>query len=366
MSQPDMFPWTPQGVTEPEGRFREFAPDQVLDWFDGPRLFTIREGDISYLVYLCQETPFATRYLVSPTDADRLEALTTGALTVFNALKNPVLWAVDTDSSGNATTARRISWSAIPPGVVPKPHVLLSRALEPIFRVYVEGKALSLASTTASVLNRYASNSHSLLDRFFDLIKWTGGVDPPIHQLSLGSLTISYGAPGGLVSEVAARELQAKFEQKIGKEGDPKMVQAITNMCPFKGSGLVDTVTLGGQLIPSTALILARGDRTRWRTALTNLLQVYGAVTVDEIGTLEEIDAGRRTFILRRLASSPEPELRCRADESIINELREEFGEGIPQVRVQGTRTGADSTAWIDQYELKSSAPAPSLPNPET
>ena len=365
MSQPDMFPWTPQGVPEPEGRFREFVPDQVLDWFDGPRLFTIREGDISYLVYLCQETPFATRYLVSPTDADRLRALTTGAMTVFNALKNPIVWVVDTDSGGNATTARRISWSAVPPMVVPKPHVLLSRALEPIFRVYVEGKALSQASTTASVLNRYASNSHSLLDRFFDLIKWAGGVDPPIQQLGLGSLTISYGAPGGLVSEADTQELQTQFARKIGKDGDLKMVSAITNMCPFKRSGLVDTVALGGQLIPSTGLILGRGDRTEWRTALTSLLQISGTVTVDEIGTLEELDYGKRTFILRRLVSSPESELRCRADESIIDELREEFGEGIPQVRVHGTRAAGDSTAWIDQYELSSGALAPSLSSPE-
>lgn len=362
--QPDMFPWTPQGPIEPSNRFRDFEPVNVLDWFDGPRLFTIREEDIQYLVYLCLEAPHSIRYLVSPTDEDRLKALVTGVTTVFNALKNPVLWAVDTDENGNTKTVHRISWGSVPLDIIPKPHVLLSRALEAAFNVHVEGKTLSSTSITASLLNKYVSNSYSLLDRFFEIINWERGVDPLVQQIALGSITLSYGAPGGLSNESDVAKLRAEFEHKIGEDGDPKMVQAIMNMCPFIGAGQVDSVTFGGQLVPSSTLILKRGDRKVWKNTLANVLQLHKSVTLDVTGVVEEIDGGKRTFTLRGIDGPTEPEMRCRADEAIISELREEFAEGFPRIRITGTRTIGESVVRVDQYELIAANPPP-LPTPQ-
>lgn len=363
MSQPDMFPWTPQGPTEPSDRFHDFEPVSVLDWFDGPRLFTIREGGIHYLVYLCLEAPHSIRYLVSPTDEDRLKALTTGSMTVFNALKSPVLWTVDTDENGNTKSIRRISWTSVPLDIIPQPHVLLSRALEPAFNVHVEGKTLSSASITASLLNKYVSNIYSLLDRFFEIVNWERGVDPLVQQVALGSITLSYGAPGGLSNESEAAKLRTEFEHKIGEDGDPKMVQAIMNMCPFISAGQVDSVTLRGQIIPSSALILKRGDRKAWKSTLANVLQLHKSIPLEVTGIVEEIDGGKRTFTLRGIDRPSEPEMRCRADEAIISELREEFAEGFPRIRITGTRTIGESVVRVDQYELIGS-PLP-LPSPE-
>ena len=352
MSQPELFPWTPQGPTEPNGRFQDFEPVSVLDWFDGPRLFTIREGSIQYLVYLCLEASHSVRYLVSPTDEDRLKALTTGAMTVFDALKSPILWTVDTDENGNTKSVHRISWVSVPSEIIPKPDVLLSRALEPVFNVRVEGKTLSSASVTASLLNKYVSNSYSLLDRFFEIVNWERGVDPVVQQLALGSITLSYGAPGGVSSEAEMIRLRTEFERKTGEDGDPKMVQAIVNMCPLIGSGQVDSVTLRGQVISSSAITLKRGDRAVWKSTLANVLQLHKSIPLDVTGIVEEIDGGKRTFTLRGIDPPSEPEMRCRADEAIINELREEFAERFPRVRVTGTRTIGESIVRIDQYQL--------------
>ena len=346
-----MFPWTPQGPAESE-RFHDFEPVNVLDWFDGPRLFTIREGGISYLVYLCLETSHSIRYLVSPTDEDRLKALTTGAMTVFNALKSPVLWTVDTDANGNTKSIHRISWACVPSNLIPQPHVLLSRALEPAFNVHVEGKTLSSASVTASLLNKYVSNSYSLLDRFFEIVHWERGVDPVVQQIALGSITLSYGAPGGLSNEFEAAKLRTEFEQRIGEDGDPKMVQAIMNMCPFIRTGQVDSVTFRGQLIPSSTLILKRGDRKAWQSTLATVLQLHKSTVLEVTGIVEEIDGGKRTFTLRGIDPPSEPEMRCRADEAIISELREEFAEGFPRVRITVTRTTGEPVVRVDQYEL--------------
>ena len=357
MSQADMFSWTPQGQTEPDDRFCDFEPIDVLDWFDGPRLFTIREGDIRYLAYVCLEAPHSIRYLVSPTDEDRLKALTTGSMTVFNALKSPVVWTVDTDANGNTKIIRRISWASIPANVIPQPHGLLSCALEPIFRVHVEGKALSPTSVTASLLNKYVSNSYSLLDRFFEVVGWERGVDPLVQQVALGSITLSYGAPGGS-NESEAEGLRAEFGRKIGDDGVPKMVQAIMNMCPFVSAGQVDSVTLRGRLIPSSALILERGHRKAWKNTLANVLQLHKSTPLEVTGTVEEIDGGKRTFTLRRIDPPSDSEMRCRADEAIISELREEFAEGFPRIKVTGTRTTGEPVVRVDQYELVGNAPA--------
>jgi hypothetical protein len=247
--------------------------------------------------------------------------------------------------------------------VIPQPHVLLSRALEPAFKVHVEGKTLSPASVTASLLNKYVSNSYSLLDRFFEIVDWEGGVDPLVQQVALGSITLSFGAPGGLSNESEAEKLRTEFGRTIGEDGDPKMVQAIMNMCPFISAGQVDSVTLRGQLIPSSTLMLERGDRKGWKNTLANVLQLHRSVPLEVTGTVEEIDGGKRTFTLRRIDPPSEPEMRCRADEVIISELREEFAEGFPRVRVTGTRTIGEPVVRIDRYELVGSALT--LPSPE-
>ena len=284
-------------------------------------------------------------------------------MTVFDALRSPVLWTVDTDANGNTKTTHRISWTSVPQNVIPQPHVLLSRSLEPAFRVHVEGKTLSPASITASLLNKYVGNSYALLDRFFEIVNWEGGVDPLVQQVALGSITLSYGAPGGLTNEIEADKLRAEFGRKIGEDGDPKMVRAIVNMCPFISTGQVDSVTLRGQLIPSYALTLGRGDRREWKNTLASVLNLHKSEPLEVTGTLEEIDGGKRTFTLRRIDLPSESEMRCRADEAIISELREEFADGFPRIKVTGTRTMGEAVVHIDQYELVASTP--SLASPE-
>jgi hypothetical protein len=282
-------------------------------------------------------------------------------MTVFNALKNPVLWTVDTDIDGNVKTTHRISWSSVPKDIIPKPHVLLSRALDPAFTVHVEGKMLSCASVTASLLNKYVSNCYSLLDRFFELVNWERGVDPIVQQVALGSITLSYSAPGGLSDESEAERLQVEFGHNIGHDGDPKMIQAIMNMCPFISAGQVDSVALHGRMVHPSTLTLKRGDRREWKNILASARRLHKSSHFDLTGSVEEIDAGKRTFTIRRIENSEELEMLCRADEAIISELREEFAGGIPRVRVTGTRTASESIVRIDQYELVESLPSSPL-----
>ncbi len=354
----DLFPWVPQGPTESD-RFKDFAPVRVLEWYDGPRLFTVRENGITYIAYLCSESSTLQRYLVVPSSDERVEALTTGSITLLQALQSPVIWVLDVGAN-NARTVRRVSWSTVPATVVPKPHVLLSRNLEPIFRVYVEGATLSPSAVTASLLKKYVENSYLLLYRFFEQVDWHGGFDPPVQQLALGSIMLSYGTPGGITDDTKAKELRVEFEKRIGVGGDPQMVQAIAKMCPFITSGPADSVTLSGQLVQTNALVLVRGARAHWNAILQNVLQLHVTVSVSEEGNVEEIDGGRGTFTLRDIDAA-HSEIRCRADETIISELREAFAEGFPRIRIFGTRLMGEALVRVDRYEFATRSP-PKIP----
>ena len=359
MSSLDLFPWVPQGPLE-RNRFQDLSPVKILDWYDGPRLFTLAESGITYLAYLCSESGSSARYLLIPTDEERVQALTTGAITLLEAIRSPLLWVVDTDE-GTVRTVRRVPWSNVPPNVVPQPHVLLNRALEPIFRIYVHGETLSPSSVTASILNKYVGYSYSLLYRFFEIVNWRGGFDPPVQRLALGSVSISYNAPGGIRDAAEAKELHDEFQRKIGTDGDPKMVEAVVKMCPFISSGPVDSVTLAGQLVPAGSLILSRGDRKQWNGVLNSVMQLHMSFSVIAEGNVEEIDGGKGTFTLRNIDEAHD-ELRCRADETIIDELREEFAGGFPRVKIFGTRASGETLVHVDRYEFVRNLPPATQP----
>ncbi len=343
------FSWQSEGADE-HGRFHDLTPVDILEWFDGPRLFTFREEQILYLAYACGESDRTIRYLITPIDQDRIEALQRGHLSLLDAIKAPVVWALDM-TEGKTGSVKRLAWRAVPPTVVPAPHVFLRPNLAPILEVYVSSNTFFF-EITAGQLNKYLESSYSLLRRFFQSVEWEGGFDPPVHQLSVGSLRVSFGTPGHSTIDQRLEELAAQFKEKIGDNGDPTMVDAILRICPFQNTGPADSVSLSGRLVQGLPIILRRGDRAIWRDKLRIIQKQRVARRREMEGRVEEIDWGRWTFTLRDLnvALREQP---CRADETIVNELRELYGDNSEtRIRVFGDAIQGDQYLEVDRYEV--------------
>lgn len=341
--------WQPDGTDE-RGRFNDLTPIEILDWFDGPRLFTFVDEQILYLAYACSEGDRTIRYIITPTEQDRIRALERGHISLLDAIKAPIVWVIDI-SEGQTFAIKRLAWAAIPSTVVPCPHVLLNPGLAPIFQLYVQGDTL-FYELTAGQLGKYVESSYALLRRFFQSVDWAGGFDPPIHQVSVSSLRLSFGTPGIGKFDQRKAELTEQFRDRIGENGDPTMIDAIVRICPFQNTGPADSVTLSGQLVPGTPIILHRGDRAIWRDKLRRIQQQRIARRREMEGRVEEIDWGRWTFTLRDLNI----ELReqpCRADETIVNELRELYGDNSQtRIRVFGNSIQGDQYLEVDRYEV--------------
>jgi hypothetical protein len=342
------FSWQPLGKEE-SGRFQDLTPIDILDWFDGPKLFTLSEDGVLFLAYACSESVDTIRYLIIPTEENRVDALKRGSLTLLEALRSPLVWVADVGKAGTLSV-KQLSWSSIPSTVIPRPHVLLSPGLEPMFQVYAEGRTLFHSAITAGLLRKYADASYLLLQRFFQSINWAGGFDPPIRRLSVNSLELAFELPGEGAGGANAESLAREFQRLIGDHGDPTIVYAILKICPFQNGGTVDSVTLSGKII-SEPIVLKRGDRPSWRQRLSLLQQERVVTDVVLEGRVEEIDWGRWTFTLREVADDRR-EVLCRADENIVDELRELYGTGNPRVRVHGIRTEGETYIEINRYEI--------------
>ena len=341
--------WQPEGAEE-VGRFRDLTPIEVLDWFDGPRLFTFVEEKILYLAYAWGEGERTVRYLITPTEQERVRALERGHISLLDAIKAPIVWALDV-LEGNPVSIKRLAWAAVPDTVVPRPHVLLNPALAPIFQLYAQGNTL-FYDLTAGQLSKYVEASYALLRRFFQSVDWVGGFDPPIHQLSISSLRLSFGTPGHGRFDQKAREFAANVREQIGENGDPTMVDAIVKICPFLNTGPADSVILSGQLVFGTPITLTRGDRVIWRERLKLIQQQRVALRLEMEGRVEEIDWGRWTFTLRDINIDREQQP-CRADETIVNELRELYGDNSQtRIRVFGDSIQGDQYLEVDRYEI--------------
>ncbi len=82
--------WNISGQTVAKERFEPFLPVEVLDDYDGPRIFTLKDTDGELnLAYWSDGDQGNSRYVVVPTKKKTLDSLRTGEIGVFDALNQP-------------------------------------------------------------------------------------------------------------------------------------------------------------------------------------------------------------------------------------------------------------------------------------
>ena len=124
--------WSLHGTAAPKPRFEPFAPIEVLDDYDGPRLFTLSdaEGELN-LAYWSDADQQICRYVVVPTTPRIVNALKNGNISLHSALNQPRCWLCDVTHQGELTACQRVEFEAIPRDSLPAMGTMLERAFEP-------------------------------------------------------------------------------------------------------------------------------------------------------------------------------------------------------------------------------------------
>jgi hypothetical protein len=88
--------WEIKGKPVDPKRFMPFEPLRVLNYYDGPRIFTFNDSDDALcLACWSDEGETHSRFLVVPVTDRIVEDLEGGRLSVADALAQPRLWVVD-------------------------------------------------------------------------------------------------------------------------------------------------------------------------------------------------------------------------------------------------------------------------------
>src|SRR5579859_3660769 len=111
----DRLMWETQGTPIETRRFTPFEPLEVLNYYDGPRIFTLLDADQG-LCLACwnDEDQHVSRYVVIPCTEELVRQLKQGTISLRQVLDQPRIWIVDVGHRGEVKAVVRVSLESIP------------------------------------------------------------------------------------------------------------------------------------------------------------------------------------------------------------------------------------------------------------
>jgi hypothetical protein len=325
---------------------------EVLYEFDGPKIFLTDAGPLQYLWYEAAEDAETgvLRYLVAPTDRRMVEGLKSGARTVYDALNQPWLWAVDIDQKDEIIEAGVLTLEEVPTMAKPEKSATLWPQLEPLLSYRLIGDGLREGNVPASVAARALERPAAALKRLFESVRNTTAhgrpeesvrkvYDLPARRFAFNSFEVAFGPPnepelllsadGESVYGAAARGLQEAVDwlRSPDQEGRSlpsiQLLEVLKELAP-PAHGQVVRAEISGQMVANGMRVsFTRDDRNRVTQAITKKREIQRALLRTE-GRIGEFDKDELTFILRDREDS-QLELRCSFSEEQYDDLYDAF-----------------------------------------
>lgn len=324
---------------------------EVLYDFDGPKIFTTSSGSLTRLWYECAEDIQigVLRYLVVPVDDQLIAHLKNGTRTVYDALQQPWIWAVDVDESDNVTTGWVVRLEEVPDLAKPERSALLWPQLEPLISYRLIGDGLREGNVPASVAARAMERPVSALKRLLEAVSNTTSpqgrpvesirksYDLPAQRIAFNSFEVSFGMPnepelpltedGQSIYQVSATRLGFALSwlesSNSDNEPDISLLEVLKELVP-PAHGQVTKAEVRGQLVLGhRCVVLTRADRTKVTRAIGRKKGKERELLRTE-GRIGEFDKDHLSFILRDRIGSAE-DLKCTFTEEQFDDLYEAF-----------------------------------------
>ena len=107
--------WQARGTSCNADRFTPVEPIEVLYDSDGPRVFTLRDGEGRITLACWSDADDAVnRYLVVPTTSETVGLLRAGEMSVYDALHQRQCWACDVTFGGELVRSVRVAFDDVP------------------------------------------------------------------------------------------------------------------------------------------------------------------------------------------------------------------------------------------------------------
>ncbi|MFP8779984.1 hypothetical protein [Hydrogenophaga sp. RWCD_12] len=368
--------WSLPDTRIPVERLGTLSPYEVLYEFDGPLVFTTLSPTggkfLAYASFCVDEEPANattelpdsdgfTRYLISPTSDKLLERLKKGATTLYDALDQPILWAVDIAHSGEVVRAAELGQlSDVPANCLPARNRTLWPHLMPLLSYRLIGDGLREGEVPASVVSRAVDGATSALKKLIEVVRnvnqSTGrptdshrrDYDLTAQRFAFNSFEVAFASgsvmPAPANEDPAARYTEAGmrlqealdwlvYGYQYDEDPTTDMLDVLNRLVP-PSQGVVRETEIAGRLLPGSAPYrLTRTDATRVRSAITRH-RLRKRDLLESEGRVRELDLDEFTFILRD-RNDGLPELRCSFIELLLDDVSDAFN-GAGRVVVQG------------------------------
>src|SRR5688572_6119946 len=119
--------WAVPKLVDDKLELDSFEPEQILDFYDSPLLFTLRDRHGRLLLaYRCDANGSTERFLVVPTSARQIAELQGHRISLRDALLNQGwTWLVDLEGSGHIENLGLIDPTTLPEDSLPRPEAYL-------------------------------------------------------------------------------------------------------------------------------------------------------------------------------------------------------------------------------------------------
>lgn len=361
--------WSLPDNAIPVDHLGALTPVDVLYEFDGPLIFTalspLGRKLLAYASFSIDEGPQDplsgspgeegfTRYLVAPTTDKILSRLTKGAVTLYDALDQPVLWAADIAHSGDVMRLAELGQlSDVPSNCLPARNRTLWPHLMPLFSYRLIGDGLVEGEVPASVVSRAVDGATGALKKLIEVVRNVNqsagrptdshrrDYDLAAQRFAFNSFEVAFAA--GNAAENPTNDDPAERYMEAGKrlqdalnwlvdtstnDADPasEMLDVLNRLVP-PSHGAVREVEISGRLLPkSSPFRLTRVESTRVRSAIAKHRMRQRDLLESE-GRVRELDLDELTFILRD-RNDGQPELRCSFIELLLDDVVEAFNGG--------------------------------------
>lgn len=316
-------------------KIEKLEPVQVLDEFDGPRLFTARsQGGQLLLAYSCAEDESASRFILVPTSEHIVKDIENNVLPLRAALTQQALACiVEVRSDDTLNGPYEADLATLPESALPAPDARLNPVPAPLLRVRLIGKELKKDLIPASVVKRAVDGPTGAMRA---LLRYVLGADSdgrpsellrrysdlPAIDFAFRSFEVSFGTPEQTqqpllpmdqhVLEEVSRLLEtglAWASEADGREALPNeewraIVEAMAHLIPPQ-KGVVERVDVDGLLTGLTPrrTTLTRDASERVGFARKQLAASNPSEVAFE-GFVREFDKDHLTFWLRNQAGT--------------------------------------------------------------
>ena len=348
--------------------FGRVTPIEVLVAYDGPITFTFRDAvGVMMLAHLVDEDSTHGRYVVAPTSARIIGRLKAGAISVRDALDQPIVWLVDTVGGEEIARSWAVSFGRILPRFLPAADVMLNPSLQPMIRLRATGGEIKEGAIPAATIRSLITGVEQAYRTLRDHVRGTvGAVATRVRefnvldaqQFTFNSVEIAFrpsrqetAEEQDKVEELFATALRwvqqfPSAQPTESSQVDLAVLEAIKALSPGRGSP-TRKVEVSGRVLeratgsPAEKIVLTRTTRRRAMAQIRRLTeQQPTSEMLSVIGRIKEVDAEKNTFELRdRVDSADAEDVIFAFQPDDIDDVTDALRAGY-QVRVGGTRPG--------------------------